>query len=125
MIRTRTWIILTAAAAAALAVLSWYTLARTAGTHIAEIVQDGKVVRVVDLDRVARSETFTVECPDGGSNTVLVEPGRICVCAADCPDRICVEQGWLSDQAAPIVCMPHRLVIRLREGGTETDAVAR
>lgn len=34
---------------------------------------------------------------------------------ADCPDQVCVHAGWLTDSAAPIVCLPHRLVIRLEQ----------
>ena len=56
-----------------------------------------------------------VESPYGGSNTILVQPGRICVSEADCPDRICVYQGWLTDDPIPIVCLPHRLVIALKD----------
>ncbi|MBR4895991.1 MAG: NusG domain II-containing protein, partial [Clostridia bacterium] len=51
-----------------------------------------------------------------GENTVRVETGRIRIVSADCPDKICVDTGWISDSAAPIVCLPHRLVIRLEEG---------
>ena len=124
MIRTRTWVILLAAAAMVLAVLSWYLLTRNTGSHVVQIVQDGSVVREIDLSRVSGSETIVLRLPDGGSNTILVQPGRICVCEANCPDQICVHQGWLENQAAPIVCMPHRLVIQIKDG-TETDGVSR
>ena len=124
MIRTRTWVILLAAAAMVLAVLSWYLLTRNTGSYVVQIVQDGSVVREIDLSRVTGSETIVLRLPDGGSNTILVQPGRICVCEANCPDQICVHQGWLENQAAPIVCMPHRLVIQIKDG-TETDGVSR
>ena len=124
MIRTRTWVILLSAAAMVLALLSWLLLTRPSGSHVVQIVQDGSVVREIDLSRVTESETIVLRLPDGGSNTVLVQPGRICVCEADCPDQICVHQGWLVNQAAPIVCMPHRLVIQVK-GIAETDGVSR
>ena len=82
------------------------------------------MIREIDLSRVSREYSFVVESPYGGSNTILVQPGRICVSEADCPDRICVHQGWLSDGAAPVVCMPHRLVLRLKDG-EEADAFVR
>ena len=60
---------------------------------------------------------------------IRAEPGRIAVVAADCPDRICVREGWLSDSASPIVCLPHRLVIRIEknaaDSGPAPDAVSR
>ncbi len=61
---------------------------------------------------------------------IRVEPGRIAVTAADCPDKVCVDAGWRSDSASPIVCLPHRLVIRIEKDaaadpGGIPDAVAR
>ena len=124
MLKTRTWIIIIAAAALMLAALSAYLLnARREGTAV-EVMQDGIVLREIDLSAVTREYTFAVEWPGGGSNTVRVQPGRICVSDADCPDKICIGQGWLSNQAAPVVCLPHRLVIRIK-GETVSDAVAR
>ena len=100
--------------------------ARAPGT-VANIYRDGVCVRSVDLSRVTEPYEFTLT-DVAGENTVRVEPGRIRVVAADCPDKICVNTGWISDSAAPIVCLPHRLVIRLEEGpadGTKAlDGVA-
>ena len=58
-----------------------------------------------------------------GSNTIQVEPGRIRVLEADCPDQVCVRQGWISDEVTPIVCLPHRLVIQV-SGGTDAGVDA-
>ena len=121
MIKTRTWIWLIAALAILLAALSaWLLFFRTG--HTVQVVQNGVVIREINLDRVTEEEIFTVPAPDGGSNTVTVQPGRICVSAADCPDQICVQRGWLTE-GAPIVCMPHRLVIQT-VGASNADAVS-
>ena len=115
MLKTRTWIIIFAALAAVLIGLSiLFLTARSAGTT-AQIIQVGEVIREIDLSRVKEPYSFTVEDGSGGTNRVLVEPGRICVCEANCPDGICMSQGWLSDQDVPIVCLPHRLIIKLRD----------
>lgn len=124
MLKTRTWIVLIAVAAAVLALLSWLLLTSRREGTVVEIVQDGVVLREIDLSAVTGEYSFEVEWPGGGSNTVRVQPGHICVSGADCPDKICVAQGWLSDQAAPIVCLPHRLVIQVKDAG-RLDAVAR
>jgi len=123
MIRTRTWVIIIAAAAVVFALLSiWMLSAKQSGT-IAEVIQDGVILREIDLSLVTREYSFTVEAPDGGFNIIRVQPGRICVSEADCPDLICVHQGWLNNQGSPIVCLPHRLMIRLKEV-TAVDAVS-
>ena len=84
------------------------------GGTVASVYVDGALYRTVDLRAVAAPYTFTVQT-DAGWNTVLVEPGRICVSDADCPNRDCVEQGFIADGAIPIVCLPHKLVIRIEE----------
>ena len=122
MIKTRTWIVIIACSAAVLAVLSALLLSQHRGGNTVEIVQDGTVIKEIDLSKVTREYSFTVEWKDGGYNVVRVVPGRICVYEADCPDQICVNQGWLTDQAAPIVCMPHRLIIRAK-AASDADAV--
>ena len=73
---------------------------------------DGELVRTIDLSQVEEGYTFSVDS-SAGTNTIQVEPGRIRVSRADCPDQVCVGQGWISTSAAPIVCLPHRLVIQI------------
>ena len=123
MLKTRTWIIIIAAAAVILAVLTAVTLNLKRDSAKVEVVQDGTVIREIDLNTVTSEYSFDVVWRDGGVNTVTVQPGRICVSHADCPDLICVHRGWLSDEVTPIVCMPHHLLIRVA-GTTYLDAVS-
>ena len=90
---------------------------------VARITWDGEVVEEIELDQVGRSYSFTLENQEG-ANTISVENGRIRVSWADCPDQVCVDQGWISDGTAPIVCLPHRLVIEIVGGGSAFDAAA-
>lgn len=95
-------------------------LTRTPG-KTAEIRQGGKLIRTVSLGEDA---SFSVYAPGGGSNTVTVSAGRVCVSAADCPDQTCVRQGWVSDSGTPIVCLPHQLTILVKGGEPNVDALA-
>ena len=82
MLKTRTWIIILASAAVLLALLSVLLLtARTDGTT-AQIILDGEVIREIDLSRVKEPCSFVVEDGSGGTNRIVVEPGRICVSEA-------------------------------------------
>ena len=104
-----------------------YLRLRPAGV-IANIYQDGACIRSVDLSKVAAPETFTVTDKNGHENVVSVEPGRICVLRANCPDQVCVHEGWVSGGTRPIVCLPAKLVIRLEDksaapGADAPDAV--
>ena len=126
MKQTKFWI----AAFLALAALSaagslWVLFGRSGGTT-AHIYLDGTLIRTVDLSRVTETESFPVEGP-AGSCTVEVEPGRIRVARADCPDQVCVRQGWISDGVLPIVCLPNGLVIEIPSSpsGQAVDGVSR
>lgn len=121
---TKFWIILIAALLAVSAAAALLLAGRSAGT-VANVYLDGQCVRSIDLSQVGEAYTFTVEGP-AGTNTVQVEPGRICVSHADCPDQVCVHQGWISTGVAPIVCLPNRLVIQIegQAGQTDIDGVA-
>lgn len=102
-----------------------FLLLRPAGEGtVARITLDGAVVEEIDLSAVTQGYTFTVEGPGGFSNTIQVEPGRIRVLEAGCPDQVCVHQGYISDGTVPIVCLPNRLVIEITGGGDSLDAAA-
>lgn len=115
---TKFWVVLIGVAlavstAAATAVYLWN------GTgNIACVYQDGQLIRQIHLDTVTSPYEFTVTWKNGGENTITVEPGRICVSHADCPDQICVRTGWLQDGRTPIVCLPNHLSIRIESGDT-------
>lgn len=105
------------ALAAIAGLLIWYF---GRGGTVARVYLDGELVQAIDLARVKEGYTFTVES-SAGTNTIQVEPGRIRVSHADCTDQVCVGQGWISTSAAPIVCLPHRMVIEIAGDGGQED----
>lgn len=117
---TKFWVILIALLLAASAAGAFALSRKTAEGTVARVYQDGKLIRTVDLATLTGTEEFTVTGP-AGSNTVTAERGRICVSHADCPDQVCVRQGWISTGTVPIVCLPNGLVIQLEGSGAETD----
>lgn len=121
---TKFWALLFVVALLGCGVWAWCWWTAAAPGTIAQIYSDGVLVRTIDLSQVEEGYTFQVDGPSG-ANVVEVEPGRIRVQSADCPDQVCVHQGWISDGAVPIVCLPNRLVIRLTsESDQEIDGVA-
>ena len=84
-----------------------FTSQKSAG--VVEIQIDGKVVETLDLQK---ERAFKI---NGGTNTVQIENGKVKMAAANCPDQICVHQGFISTSLLPITCLPNRLVIRVRE----------
>lgn len=117
---TKFWAIFIALLLAASAAGAFALSRKTAGGTVARVYQDGKLLQTIDLAALTGAEEFTVTGP-AGSNTVTAERGRIRVSHADCPDQVCVRQGWISTGTVPIVCLPNGLVIRLEGPGAETD----
>lgn len=102
---------------------SFWVMNKPNGT-IVEVVQDGAVLYTLDLSKYHEPKTIEIAAEEG-HNTILIENGRICISHADCPDHVCVQSGWLSS-SLPIVCLPHRLVIRFSEdNGDLVDGVAK
>ncbi|MCC8098111.1 MAG: NusG domain II-containing protein [Eubacterium sp.] len=90
----------------------------------AKIYSDGELVKTIELENVSEGYEFTVECEEG-ENVIRVENGKICVASASCPDKVCVNQGWISNGVTPIVCLPNKLVIEIEGAEAEADAAAR
>ncbi len=110
-------IALLAAAAAGIAIFSvMMNIPRKNPT--AEIYQNGVLIKKAPLSVDAE---FAVEC-ENGVNVVTVENGVVRVSYADCPDKVCVNRGAVSGGAVPIVCLPHKLEIRIVDGENSVDA---
>ena len=85
----------------------------------AEIISDGQVMQVVDLN-IDREISITTA--KGGTNTITVKDGKIGVTEANCPDHYCMDRGMCSS-GVQIVCLPNKLIIRFRVEQT-VDSVA-
>ena len=106
-----------------LALLAWGALRLTKKPGGEAVVTvDGVLVATLPLSIEAR---LPVGAERGFLNVVEVADGRVRVLEADCPDRLCVRQGWIRYDGESIVCLPHKLVVSIRGGGQDLDAVAR
>ncbi len=106
-----------AAALVAIAGIAAFLLLRSADVSdpAAEIYLDGKLHKTIAL---SQNTEFTVSS-EHGSNTIRVSDGAISVVNADCPDRVCIASGAISDGMVPIICLPHRLEIRIISASNE------
>ena len=90
---------------------------------VAEIYQNGKLILTITLDKVQEPYTLDIEGENGHVNRIEVRSGCIGMISADCPDLLCVRQGFIHSPTIPVTCLPNRLVIRLRPAeNTSTDA---
>ncbi len=79
------------------------------GALYAEIYSNGELVKKLPL---SEDTVFKVEC-ESGYNVIQISGGAVSVTDADCPDKVCVKTGALSDGVIPIVCLPHRLEVKV------------
>lgn len=86
------------------------------GGHTAVVYKDGEEIARIRLDSVTESYTIPLD-----GNTILVEPGKICMQSADCPDKLCIHQGTLTTQGR-IVCLPNRVLIEMEREKDAPDA---
>lgn len=88
----------------------------------ANIYQDGHLIESIDLSTVRESYTFTVKGSNGAYNKIEVRPGEIAVVEASCPDKVCVNMGFIKNQSLPISCLPNKLVIKI-ENATDSQNI--
>ena len=81
----------------------------------AEILLDGKVIKTLDLSRDASYS------PEGMEVVFEVKDGKARFVSSDCPDKICVNTGFIDKKGQTAVCLPNRLVLRI--AGGDADAV--
>ncbi|MBR4991188.1 MAG: NusG domain II-containing protein [Oscillospiraceae bacterium] len=117
--KTRYWVALLAAIMLVCAGFSIPLLIPDEDAAWAEIISDGQVMQVVDLNT---DREIHITTDDGGKNTVTVRDGTIGVTAANCPDHHCMDRGMCSS-GVQIVCLPNKLIIRFL-GEQTVDSVA-
>lgn len=71
----------------------------------------------LDSDRV-----ITVE-QNGHINIIEIKDGAVRVLSADCPDKTCISQGWITKGGEVIVCLPARMTVTLDSEENQVDTV--
>jgi hypothetical protein len=91
---------------------------------LAIIQVNGREVKRVALGPGQARRTIKIKS-GGGYNLVEVEGGRVRVIDADCRDRVCLGMGWAETSGDSIICLPHRVVVRVvgRRASNGVDTV--
>lgn len=85
-----------------------------------EIIVDGEVVDTYEIDSGKDDITITLDT----GNTVVISDGEVYMKEADCPDGLCIRQGSISRAGESVICLPHKLVLRIvdvSDWGSDTD----
>ncbi len=68
----------------------------------------GQETQELDL---SKDQEFWVGDPEIGRNLIRVKDGTVMVVQADCPNKVCVLTGPISQEGEVIACLPHGVVI--------------
>ena len=102
----------------ALSVLGFVLLRKNSSdSSKVEITVSGQTVKSVPL---SANGTYPIES-DYGYNIICVESGQVWVEDADCPNKDCMRFGKVSSEGQVILCLPHKLAVRIvgSEGGSD------
>ena len=113
--KTKHWILLFAVLLGASALVFLWGRSQKQQGVTARVLQDGQLLREIRLDEIREEFRFTVWDADGHYNIVQVEPGRICIREADCPDRLCAKHAAIRNSGETIICLPHKLIVEVRD----------
>ena len=82
---------------------------------------DGNIIGQYDL---YSTNTIEIKNSDKISNVIVIDNGYVYMKEADCPDKVCINQGRISNNTQSICCAPNRLIITIdsNEKG-EFDAI--
>ncbi|NLU10015.1 MAG: NusG domain II-containing protein [Tepidanaerobacter acetatoxydans] len=83
---------------------------------------DGKVYQKISLGENGPKLKLTIPLAHGKS-IVEINQNKVRMQYADCPDRDCVRQGWISRPGQMIVCLPNKLVIKIESSKPTKDEV--
>jgi hypothetical protein len=79
-------------------------------------------VVILDGEEIARYPLATdmekiIESGDGQYNKIVIKDGKIFVEEASCKSQDCVNHASIDHTDEQIVCLPHKLIIAIEEGG--------
>ena len=88
-------------------------------------VQASTIVVTVDGQErlrkpLAVEDSYEIRQEDGAVNIVAVEDGAVYMKEANCRDGLCIRQGRMKNGAKTIVCLPHKLVVRITGEAIDT-----
>ena len=100
---------------------AWIFLGKSGAENPRVVIEvDGEIFADYDMDEVKGIIPISTE--NGGENRVWVQEDLVFMDSANCPDQTCVKQGVIKDGTVPIVCLPHKVIVRIEGGESGLDA---
>ena len=85
----------------------------------------GEVIVAVNGDEIGRY-SLAVDGQyslNNGSNLLIIENGRAKMIDANCPDKLCIKEGWVKYTGQCITCLPNKLTVTVVGGDSSVEIV--
>lgn len=93
-------------------------------TLYVEVYSEGKLYKKLPLNKDSVDTSITID-NELGENIIEINNEQVKIIDADCHDKICVKAHAISKPGESVICLPHKLVVRIiGEGEQETDEVS-
>ena len=60
---------------------------------------------------------------NNGKNKIEILGGKVRMTYADCPDELCIRQGWIEFDGQSIICLPNKITVMVSGGDSLVDFV--
>ncbi|MBP5772982.1 MAG: NusG domain II-containing protein [Eubacterium sp.] len=91
---------------------------------------EGKYVKVYVNEKLTKTFDITKDREyfietKLGYNLLIIKKEKARILDADCPNKICVDKGYISKNGESIICLPHKVVVTVESNEQpNVDAVA-
>lgn len=86
---------------------------------IAVVTINGDVYKEIPLSEHTGTDEIPIVTADGGHNLIVVRNQEIGITEADCPDKICIQEGFIARPGESVICLPHKLMIEVKAANHE------
>ena len=83
------------------------------------VKSDGRIIDTISLDK---NGTYTYS-NDKGYNIVEVTDGKVRVIEEDCPNKYCVNKGYIKRNNESVICLPHRFEVTVQSKDDDYDII--
>jgi hypothetical protein len=107
--------------------LGVYVMGAKSDSSSVVVEVDGREVYSTRIYDGMKPVEFRVDVGDGRHNIVLITYEEVRIKQADCPDQLCVKWGAIRYPGQAIICLPHRVVVKIigrQEESPEVDDIA-
>lgn len=89
----------------------------------AQISVNGNIVTEINLNHPGSNQVIKISGPLGTS-VAEIKSGAIRMKFSPCPDRYCMETGWIDQPGQVIACVPNQIIIKIVADKNSVDTIS-